>query len=73
MKIYKAQVQMVTEMNSRLRNHGIPFFGTKRELIRMASAASVSQATKPDDVIEEVELIELQRRMVALLEDMCND
>ncbi len=35
-KVYKAQLQMVREMTQRLRTLGIPFFGTKAELIRPA-------------------------------------
>ncbi|KAK6613720.1 hypothetical protein H4I96_00041 [Botrytis cinerea] len=35
MKVYKAQTQMVREMNGKLRNLGIPFFGTKSELVRI--------------------------------------
>jgi hypothetical protein len=33
MKIHKAQIQMVREMSSKLRNYGIPFFGTKSDLV----------------------------------------
>lgn len=80
MKVHRAQVQMVTEMTSRLRNHGIPFFGTKSELVRVKSKQPGKvekhgpNAPKDDNqTIDEMELVELQRKMLALLEDLCSD
>lgn len=76
MKVYKAQTQMVKEMNGRLRNLGVPFFGTKSELIRVegkdGSMESLDVKDK-DGTIDEAELMELQRRMLSILEDLCTD
>jgi hypothetical protein len=80
MKVYKAQVQMVTEMTTRLRNFGVPFFGTKAELVRVEGKGTErveeggSQALKDGNrTIDETELMELQKKMLALLEDLCSD
>ncbi|PQE08169.1 ATP synthase subunit beta protein [Rutstroemia sp. NJR-2017a BVV2] len=78
MKVYKAQTQMVREMNGKLRSLGVPFFGTKSELVR------TSGKTEPDQnvangtgvektVIDESDLVELQKKMLTILEDLCND
>jgi hypothetical protein len=78
MKVYKAQVQMVTEMTARLRSLGVPFFGTKTELVRMRMKERAkevgSHAWKDENrMIDEIELVELQRKMLALLEDLCSE
>lgn len=76
MKVYRAQTQMVKEMNVRLKSFGVPFFGTKTELVRMAGKEEVSgfDRTKGEKgVIDEVELVKLQRKMLAILEDLCSD
>jgi hypothetical protein len=80
MKVYRAQVQMVREMTAKFRNLGIPFFGTKTELVRVKgdssdkAEAGGSQASKDGNrMIDESELVELQRKMLALLEDLCSD
>ncbi len=74
-KVYKAQLQMVREMTQRLRTLGIPFFGTKAELIRPAGKeeTGMGNGEGPKGVIDELELVKLQRKMLALLEEMCND
>jgi hypothetical protein len=79
-KVYRAQNQMVTEMTARLRNFGVPFFGTKAELVRLKGKFTnrvdegVSHAPKDGNrTIDEAELVELQKRMIALLEDLCSD
>lgn len=62
---------MVREMSQRLRNMGIPFFGTRNELVVLASKAS------PEDVekgkIHEFDLIKLQKKMLNLLEDLSKE
>jgi hypothetical protein len=81
MKVYKAQFQMVTEMTTRLRNLGVPFFGTKTELVRVkgkdterAEVEGGSHTTKDETrMIDEAELMALQKKMLALLEDLCSD
>ncbi|RDW71750.1 hypothetical protein BP5796_07784 [Coleophoma crateriformis] len=78
MKVYRAQMQMIREMTTKLRNIGVPFFGTKSELISPAKKVS-SDITTYDgaknerNMIDEAELVKLQRKMLAILEDMCNE
>ncbi|CCU81630.1 hypothetical protein BGHDH14_bgh02468 [Blumeria hordei DH14] len=72
LKVYKAQIQMVREMNTKLRGLGVPFFGTKTELVRPASKNS-GQPLDGKEMINEVDLVKLQRRMLEMLEDLCND
>lgn len=64
MKVYKAQTQMVKEMDGKLRNLGVPFFGMESELVRVDGK---------DGMIDKTELVELQRRMLSILEDLCGD
>jgi len=73
MKVYKAQTQMVKEMNGRLRNLGVPFFGTKSELIRVGGKEEILDIKDKDGMIDEAELVELQRKMLSILEDLCSD
>lgn len=78
MKVYKAQLLMVKEMQAKLRSLGVPFFGTRSDLVRPMSkhastATSASDLKTEKGVIEEVELVRLQRRMLAILEDLCSD
>lgn len=70
MKVYRAQVQMVKEMSAKLKGFGVPFFGTRSELVRKKGGMSAEEDGKK---IDETELVELQRRMIALLEDLCNE
>jgi len=78
MKVYRAQHQMVKEFSVKLRNMGIPFFGTRSDLIRKADNDPVA-GSNPKDLqtsmksITEKELVELQRKMLGLLEEMCRD
>jgi hypothetical protein len=77
MKVYKAQMQMVKEMSTKLRSLGVPFFGIKVDLVRPAGKESSrtegSVAPEEKGMIDEVELVRLQRKMLAILEDLCND
>jgi hypothetical protein len=77
MKVYKAQIQMAREMNSKLRSLGIPFFGTRSDLVRPVGKdpSGAEGNGRPEDkaMIDEVELVKLQRKMLAILEDLCND
>lgn len=71
-KVYKAQVEMFNAMSVELKRLGVPFFGVKPALIRKSSDASDS--ARPEvitgSMIQEDELLELQRRMLTYLEDM---
>ncbi|KAG4435759.1 hypothetical protein IFR05_008773 [Cadophora sp. M221] len=78
MKVYKAQLQMVKEMTAKLRSLGVPFFGTRSDLVgQIGKEANASSGTAdPKDekgTIDEVELVRLQRKMLAILEDLCSD
>jgi hypothetical protein len=77
MKVYRAQMQMVREMNTKLRSLGVPFFGTKSELVRPAGkdvAGDGGHAPKDEKgMIDETDLVKLQRKMLAILEDLCTD
>jgi hypothetical protein len=78
MKVYKAQLQMVKEMTAKLRSLGVPFFGIRSDLVRpIGKEANASSGTAdPKDekgTIDEVELVRLQRKMLAILEDLCSD
>ncbi|KAI6250057.1 hypothetical protein HI914_02087 [Erysiphe necator] len=72
LKVYKAQIQMVREMNAKLRSLGVPFFGTRSELVR--PAIKKTEIVKDEaGLIDEADLVKLQRRMLEMLEDLCND
>ncbi|KAH9212632.1 hypothetical protein DL95DRAFT_447543 [Leptodontidium sp. 2 PMI_412] len=78
MKVYKAQLQMVKEMTAKLRSLGVPFFGIRSDLVRpIGKEANASSGTAdPKDekgTIDGVELVRLQRKMLAILEDLCSD
>jgi hypothetical protein len=75
MKVYRAQLEMTRQMTSRLREFGVPFFGTKSELVRARAQAEADGGEPPKDkgVIDEIELVKLQRRMLTILEDLCTD
>ncbi|KAF4621543.1 hypothetical protein G7Y89_g14530 [Cudoniella acicularis] len=78
LKVYRAQMQMAKEMNSKLRSLGVPFFGTKTELIRPLGKDGPGGGDMPKDkpekgIIDEIELVKLQRKMLALLEDLCGE
>lgn len=80
MKVYKAQMQMVREMNSRLRNLGVPFFGTRTDLVRPVGKGAPPLPTNGVEgpkgekgIIDEVDLVKLQRKMLAMLEELSSD
>ncbi|KAH7403417.1 hypothetical protein BKA64DRAFT_776888 [Cadophora sp. MPI-SDFR-AT-0126] len=78
MKVYKAQMQMVKEMTAKLRSLGVPFFGTRLDLVRLVgkeAKALSGTADRKDEKgsIDESELMKLQRKMLAILEDLCSD
>ena len=73
MKVYKAQTQMVKEMMAALRKLGVPFFGTRSDLVRVAGKEGGGDGKDGQGMIEEAELVKLQRRMLVILEDLCSD
>jgi hypothetical protein len=73
MKIHRAQTQMVEEMTKALKNLGVPFFGTKNDLVRIPGKEEAGGMDKSEGMIDEAELVKLQRRMLGILEDLCND
>jgi len=74
MKVHKAQMQMVREMSTRLGGFGVPFFGTKGELVRPSRKEAESGSSRDESgMIDELELVKLQRKMLAFLEDLCSD
>jgi hypothetical protein len=75
MKVYKAQLEMTKQMTTKLREFGVPFFGTRSELVKARVQAEGGLGVSQHDkgVIDEVELVNLQRRMLTILEDLCTD
>lgn len=76
LKVYKAQHQMVKEMSVKLKSLGVPFFGTRTELVKKpckdpAQSGNFDGAGDTKKVITESELVDLQRKMLNLLEDLC--
>ncbi|KFY11268.1 hypothetical protein V492_04548 [Pseudogymnoascus sp. VKM F-4246] len=74
-KVYRAQCQMVGEMGGKLHRLGVPFFGTQPELIRYDGGVDGAADEKDDKDggrgITETKLLEMQRRMLGILEDLC--
>ncbi|KFY54076.1 hypothetical protein V496_07328 [Pseudogymnoascus sp. VKM F-4515 (FW-2607)] len=71
-KVYRAQCQMVGEMGGKLHRLGVPFFGTRSELIRYDGGVDGAADEKDEGGgITESELLEMQRRMLGILEDLC--
>jgi hypothetical protein len=74
MKVYRAQTQMVKEMMGVLRRVGVPFFGTRSELVRVAGKEAAGGDGKDGTgMIDEEDLVKLQRKMLMFLEDLCSD
>jgi hypothetical protein len=65
---------MVKEMSAKLKNLGIPFFGTRSELVRKSKGDHnpKDDADDPNSkAVTEAQLVELQRKMLTLLEELC--
>jgi len=77
MKVYRAQTQMVKEMSVKLKGLGVPFFGTRTELVRTKAredAPGYDEASNQSkEMIDEADLVELQRKMLVILEDLCRE
>ena len=78
-KIYVAQHEMETSFTAELKSLGVPFFGTKADLVTFESTATPAQpatdAERPKwkALITESELLTLRRRMIGHLEDLYGD
>ncbi|KAI9887954.1 MAG: hypothetical protein M1823_000211 [Watsoniomyces obsoletus] len=83
-KVHIASTEMVKAMQAELRELGVPFFGVRSHLVIVEktnlgkrSRNSVGGDGDGDEkagskgVIEQQQLIELQRKMLQLLQDMC--
>ena len=66
-KVYRALSEMTRAMNDEFRTLGVPFFAIKHELID--AKADESSKTKPG-ALGKKELLELQKRMLQLLQDL---
>jgi hypothetical protein len=75
MKVYKAQLEMTKQMTSKLREFGVPFFGTKSELVKayVKGEGGIEASQQDKGFVDELELVELQRKMLTILEDLCTD
>jgi hypothetical protein len=78
MKVHRAQIQMVKEMSSKLQSLGIPFFGTRSDLVRLASRIQTEEVETSTQnlergMINEQELVNLQRKMLEILEGLCSE
>jgi len=78
MKVHRAQLQMVKEMSSKLRSLGIPFFGTRSDLVRPASITQTDDSETSTShpgrgMINELDLVNLQRKMLEILEGLCSE
>lgn len=62
-------------MGGKLQRLGVPFFGTRPELIRYDGGVDGAADERGDGGegrgITETELLEMQRRMLGILEDLC--
>ena len=76
-KIYAAQAEMDRAMSFELKALGVPFFGTKQDLIRSETLedddALMAKQPKWSPRITASELVQLKRQMVRYLEDMYKD
>ncbi|KAJ5658328.1 uncharacterized protein N7484_001977 [Penicillium longicatenatum] len=73
-KIYKASMQMADALTAELRGHQIPFFVLKKSLVQdSTSSADLDGTPGMDQKLSKPDLIELQRRMLQLLEDLCKE
>ncbi|KAJ6109518.1 hypothetical protein N7486_001753 [Penicillium sp. IBT 16267x] len=73
-KIYKASMQMADALTAELRGHQIPFFVLKKSLVQdSSSSAELDGTSDMDPKLSKSELIDLQRRMLQLLEDLCKE
>lgn len=59
---------MFSEFHVRLKRLGVPFFGTKAELVR---SKEKKNGELQKGMIEQEDLEALQKKMIGILEDLC--
>lgn len=65
---------MADALTAELRGHQIPFFVLKKSLVQdSASSAEPDGSSDKELKLSKSELIDLQRRMLQLLEDLCKE
>lgn len=65
---------MADALTSELRGHQIPFFVLKKSLVQdSASSAELDSTSDKEPKLSKSDLIDLQRRMLQLLEDLCKE
>lgn len=75
MKVYNASRKMSEHHSGELKKLGVPFFSVNPKYIIMNDIQQVAATHNPlsQATITEVELIDLQRRMIQYLEDLYKD
>ena len=73
-KVHRACSEMHKATIEELKGLGIPFFGTSKSCLMGSGAlVKVVEAEKVDKKLDEKELRELQKRMLVLLEELCQE
>lgn len=76
-KVHRASVEMVKAMNTGLKEMGVPFFGTQQHLIDRRPVPHEGMdggdvgTSSGGKTIHERELVNLQRKMLDMLQDIC--
>ena len=63
---------MANALTSELRGMDVPFFALKQSLVQTSDHPSESNTEIPAKVTKS-ELVDLQKRMLSLLEDLCKE
>ncbi|KAJ5242442.1 Protein of unknown function DUF2458 [Penicillium citrinum] len=71
-KVYQASAKMANALISELRSMDIPFFALKQSLI-LESDHPETTSEPGNTKLSRSELVDLQRRMLGLLEDLCKE
>ncbi|PYI20653.1 hypothetical protein BO86DRAFT_393844 [Aspergillus japonicus CBS 114.51] len=76
-KVYRASSQMADAMIAELRALGIPFFSIQKDLVLAADAKSETVVnpfgSQKETLITRQDLLQLQRRILELLLDLCGE
>lgn len=72
LKVYRAQRAMQDALGAELKSLGVPFFGTNADRILPDDSDDVDVGSQPkwSPRVTKLELLGLQRKMIAYLEDM---
>lgn len=78
LKVHAAAVKMADALAAELRGMDIPFFTLRKDLVKDAPNAGDSVQSKASTAaasssITKPELLDLQNRMLGLLEDLCKE